>query len=167
MRAKVVAEHAINNVTKKSRAEFLVYLNWFPIYWSSMNQTSVESSSFGYDFFSMKQCCENILGLWCKLWIMGIPCKGTTYIQGGNQSVPANTAIPYSKLRKKNQSIAYHYFEKVAYRDKWWRTYANNHGIEAGVLTKIPPSGGKRKVFVHSILHHIFVTGASRDCCMH
>ena len=41
--------------------------------------------------------------------MMGIPVEGPTCIYGDNQSVLANTTIPDSTLKKKSQSIAYHF----------------------------------------------------------
>jgi hypothetical protein len=158
MRAKVDADHASDTVTRRSRTGFLVYLNSAPIYWWSKKQTSVESSSFGSEFIAMKQCCEYVRGLRYKLRMMGIPCEGPTYIYGDNQSVLANTTIPDSTLKKKSQSIAYHFVREGSARDEWRTTYVNTHVNEADLLTKQLPSGEKRRSFVKNILHHIFRT---------
>ncbi len=156
MRAKVDADHAADTVTRRSRTGFFVYLNCAPIYWFSKKQASVESSSFGSEFVAMKQCCEYLRGLRYKLRMMGIPCEGPAYIEGDNQSVLANTTIPDSTLKKKNQSIAYHFVREGAARDEWRTTYVNTHDNEADLLTKLLPSGEKRKGFVRNLLHHIF-----------
>ena len=87
----------------------LVCINSALVYWSSKKQTSVESSSFGSEFIAMKQCCEYLRGLRYKLRMMGIDVYGPCYIQGNNQSVLANTTIPELALKKKSQSIAYHF----------------------------------------------------------
>jgi hypothetical protein len=141
--------------------------NWFlgvpelcPIYWSSKKQNSVESSSFGSEFVAMQQCCEYLRGLRHKLWMMGIPCEGPVYIQGDNQTVLANTTIPDSNLKKKSQSIGYHFVREGAARDEWRTTYVNTYDNEADLLTKLLPSSEKRQGFVRSILHHIFRTAA-------
>ena len=84
----------------------------------SKKQTSVESSSFGSEFIAMKQCCEYIQGLRYKLRMMGIPVEGPAYILGDNQSVLANTTIPELTLKKKSQSIAYHFVQEGLARDK-------------------------------------------------
>jgi hypothetical protein len=106
MRAKVDADHAADTVTRRSRTGFVIYLNCAPIYWSSKKPTTiVESSSFGFEFVAMKQCCEYLRGLRYKLRMMGIPCEGPAYILGDNQSVLANTTVPGSMLKKKSQSI--------------------------------------------------------------
>jgi hypothetical protein len=108
----------------------------------------------------MKQCCEYLRGLRYKLRMMGIPCEGPVYIQGDNQPVLANTTIPDSTLKKKSQSIAYHFVRAGAAHDEWRTTYVNTHDNEADLLTKLLPSGDKRRGFVRSILHHIFRTAA-------
>ena len=158
MSAKVDADHAADTVTRRSRTGFIVYLNCAMIYWSSKKQASCESSSFGSEFCAMKNCCEYIRGLRYKLRMMGIPCDGPAFISADNQSVLANTSIPDSTLKKKSQSIAYHFVREGAARDEWRTTYVNTHLNEADLLTKQLPSGEKRKGFVRKMLHHIFRT---------
>jgi len=158
MRAKVDADHAADTTTRRSRTGFIVYLNCAPIYWLSKKQTSVESSSFGSEFIAMKQCCEYVRGLRYKLRMMGIPCDQPAYIFGDNKSVLCNTSIPDSTLKKKSQSIAYHLVREGVARDEWRTTYVNTHENESDLLTKVLPSGEKRKGFVRMILHHIFGT---------
>ena len=67
---------------------------------------------------------------------MGIPVEAPTCICGDNQSVLANTTIPDSTLKKKSQSIAYHFVCEGAARDDWRTSYVNTHENEAGLLTK-------------------------------
>ena len=88
--------------------------------------------------------------------MMGIPCEEPVYIFGDNQSVLANTTIPDSTLKKKSQSIAYHFVREGVARDEWRTSYVNTHENESDLLTKVLPSGEKRKNFVRRILHHIF-----------
>ena len=156
MRANVDADHASDTVSRRSRTGFLIYLNCALVYWWSKKQTSVESSSFGSQFVAMKQCCEYIRGLRYKLRMMGIPVEGPTYIYGDNQSVLANTTIPDSTLKKKSQSIAYHFVHEGVARDEWRTSYVNTHDNEADLLTKQLPHGDKRKGFACNLLHHIF-----------
>ena len=119
MHAKVNADHASDTITRHSRMGFLVYLNCVLIYWWSKKQNSVESSSFGSEFIAMKQCCEYVCGLRYKLRMMGISCDNPTFIYGDNQSVLANTTVPDLMLKKKSQSIAYHFVQEGAARDEW------------------------------------------------
>ena len=156
MSAMVDADHAADTTTRRSRTGFIVYLNCAPIYWMSKKQNSIESSSFGSEFTAMKQCTEYVRGLRYKLRMMGIPVIGPTYIHGDNQSVLANTTIPDSTLKKKSQSIAYHFVREGVARDEWRTTYINTNDNPADLLTKPLPSGEKRKSFVKKILHWIF-----------
>ena len=104
----------------------------------------------------MKQCCEYLRGLRYKLRMLGIPVNGPAYIEGDNQSVLANTTIPESTLKKKSQSIAYHFIREGVARDEWRTTYVNTNENEADLLTKILPYGEKRKSFVRRIIHHVY-----------
>ena len=67
----------------------------------------------------MKQCCEYVHGLRYKLRMMGISCDNLTFIYRDNQSVLANTTVPDLTLKKKLQSIAYHFVQEGAAWDEW------------------------------------------------
>jgi hypothetical protein len=163
MRAFVDADHATDSITRRSRTGFLVYLNNAPIYWTSKKQVSVETSSFGSEFTAMKQCTEYVRGLRYKLRMMGIPCEGPTFVYGDNQSVLFNTTIPESTLKKKTQSIAYHFVREGAAKDEWRTAYVNTHLNPADLLTKPLPSGEKRWRFVGMILHHLAPNRTNED----
>ena len=87
---------------------------------------------------------------------MGIPCEGPAYISGDNQSILSNTSIPDSTLKKKSQSIAYHFICGGAARDEWRASYGNTYDNEADLFTKLLSSGEKRKMFIRNLLNHIF-----------
>ena len=57
----------------------------------------------------MKTAVEVNHGLWYKLHMMGIPIEEPTYIYGDNMSVLYNMSKPESTLKKKSNSIAYHF----------------------------------------------------------
>ena len=59
-------------------------------------------------------------------------------------------------LKKKSQSIAYHYVHEGVARDEWRTAYVNTHDNESDLLTKLLPHGEKRMGFVRRLLHHIF-----------
>ena len=163
MTAYVDADHAADTVTRRSRTGFLVYLNSAPIYWHSKKQTTIETSSFGSEFMAMKHCTEYVRGLRYKLRMMGIACDLPTLIYGDNQSVLSNTTIPDSVLKKKSNSIAYHFVREGCARDEWRTSYINTHQNPADLLTKPLPSGEKRIGFVRMILYHIFGGGQEVD----
>ena len=163
MVAKVDADHAADTIARRSHMGFLVYLNSALVYWSSKKQTSVELSSFGSEFIAMKQCCEYICGLRYKLRMMGIPVEGPAYIHGDNQSVLCNTSRPDSTLKKKSQSIAFHFVHEGVARDEWRTAYVNTHHNEVNLLTKVLPHGEKWVKFMRNLLHHIFGTYETKE----
>jgi hypothetical protein len=59
-------------------------------------------------------------------------------------------------LKKKSQSIACHFVREGAARDEWRASHVNTNANEADLLTKLLPSGPKRKGFIAEALHHIF-----------
>ena len=134
---KVDADHASDTVTRRSRTGILVYLNCSLIHWWSKKHTSIESSSFGAEFIAMKQCCEYLRGLRYKLRMMGIPCDEPSHIYSDNQAVLANTTMPDSTLKKKSQSIPYHFVREGSARGDWRMAYMKTHDNKADLLTKI------------------------------
>ena len=156
MRAYVDADHATDSMTRKSRSGFMVFLNCAPIYWMSKKQSSVETSSFGSEFTAMKLCVEYVRGLRYKLRMMGIACEECAYVYGDNQSVLANTSIPESALKKKSQSIAYHFVREGVARDEWRTAYVNTNENPADLLTKLLPNAEKRRGFVRRVLRYIY-----------
>ena len=93
--------------------------------------------------------------------MMGIPVERPTCIYGDNQSELANTTGPDSTLKKKSQSIAYHFVHEGVARDEWRTSYVNTQENEADLLTKQLPHGEKIKGFVSNLLHHIFGLSSS------
>ena len=108
-----------------------------------MKQTSCETSSFGSELCAMKQATEYVKVFCFKLRMMGIPVEDPTFIFGDNQSVLANTIMPESQLKKKTQSIAYHFVRKWCACDEWRTAYISTHENVADLLTKHLPSGEK------------------------
>jgi hypothetical protein len=155
IRAYVDSDHAGDTVTRRSRTGFIIYLNNAPIYWFSKKQGSIETSTFGSKFIAMKNCCEYIRGLRYKLRMMGIPCDFPAYILGDNQSVLVNSSKPFSVLKKKSSSIAYHFVREGVAKDEWRCVYVLTHNNPSDLLTKPIPGGEKRVKLTSMILHHI------------
>jgi hypothetical protein len=85
----------------------------------------------------MKHCCEYLCGMRYKLCMMGIACEEPSFISGDNQSVLYNTTIPDSMLKKKSQSIAYHFVREGSARDEWRTSSVSTHNNEVNLLTKM------------------------------
>ena len=102
----------------------------------------------------MKQATEFVRGLRYKLRMFGIPVNEPTFIYGDNQSVLTNMIMPGSTLKKKSNSIAFHFVREGAGRDEWRTTYINTLLNVADLITK-PLAGAKRWGFIRMLLHHI------------
>ena len=155
VRAYVDSDHAGDVVTRRSRTGFIIFLNSAPIYWISKKQSGIETSSFGSEFLAMKHCTEYIRGFRYKLRMMGIPVDGPALIYGDNKSVLKNSSIPDSVLRKKSNSIAYHFVREGSAADEWRISYIATDDNLADLFTKVIASTAKREKFVRCILHHI------------
>ena len=86
---------------------------------------------------------------------MGIRVLGPTYIYGDTQSVLYNTTIPESTLKKKSQSLCYHFVREGVARNEWRTGYFQSINNPADILTKHLPAT-KRQHLVKAILHHIY-----------
>ena len=153
MQAFVDSDHAGDQVTSRSRTGFIVFLNSAPIYWNQKKQGSCETSTYGSEMVEMKQAFEFVRGLRYKLCIMGIPVDELSFMFGDNQSMLANTANPGSTIKKKSQSICFHFIREGCARDEWRTAYVKTCENIADLLTKSLPNGEKRWHFVNKILH--------------
>ena len=104
----------------------------------------------------MKQCCEYLRGLRYKLRMMGIPVNNPVFTFGDNQSVLWNTSVPASMLKKKSNSIAYHFVREGAAKDEWRTSYVKTTVNPADILTKALRYGENRKRKVRLILYDIY-----------
>jgi hypothetical protein len=107
LRLFVDSDHAGEQFTRRSRTEFVIYLNMAPIVWFSKRPPTVESSVFGAEFVAMKNGIETCRCLRYKLRMMGVTLSGPTFVYGDNMSVVHNTQRPESVLKKKSNSIYY------------------------------------------------------------
>merc|ERR1712115_148961 len=143
----VDSDHAGDQVTRRSRTGFLVFLNNALIYWTSKKQTTTETSSFGSEFMALKTGTEYLRGLRYKLRAMGIPVTKPVFIYGDNKSVLHNTAGPDSQLKKKSNSVAYHHCREGVALDEWRTCYLNTDENMSDMMTKPLPPGQKRDKF--------------------
>jgi hypothetical protein len=104
----VDADHAGNRITRRSQTGILIFCNRAPILWYSKRQNTVETSTFGSEFMSMRIAVELIEGLRYKLRIFGIPSDSPTNVFCDTEAVTKNVTLPESTLKKKHNAIAYH-----------------------------------------------------------
>ena len=152
MTAFVDSDHAGDKVTRRSRTGVLIFLNRSPIVWYSKKQNSIEASSFGSEFSAMKTAVELVEGLRYKLRMMGVPLDGHAHVKADNLSMVTNSSMPESTLKKKSNSIAYHYVRERAAAGVIQVSYEPTTSNIADMLTKIQP-GPVRKKFSEMVLY--------------
>jgi hypothetical protein len=111
----------------------MVYLNRAPIIWFSIQQNTVESSSFGSEFVAMRIALEIIEGM------MGIPIDGPTNVFCDNQLVFRNTTAPESTLKKKHTAINYHWVQEAVAAETIWIAKEPTATNLSDILTKCLP----------------------------
>ena len=147
------SDHASDHISRGSRTGFFIKLNSLPIYWMLKKQSGIETSSFESEFMALKHCCKYVRGLRYKLRMMGIQINDPTYVFGDYKAVLVNLAVPNSVLKKKSNSIAYHFVCEGTASDKWRTTYVQSEINIVDMLTK-PLGAKKRRRFLGMILHH-------------
>ena len=135
----VDSDHAGDLLMRRSRTGILIYVNRAPIQWLSKKQNSVETSTFGSEFTALKTAMEMIKGLTYKLRMMGIPIDGHAHVQVDNMSVVNNASKPESMLKKKSNSIAYHFMRENIVSGMCKIAYEPSKSNLADMLTKLQP----------------------------
>ena len=103
----------------------------------------------------MKQGIEALRGIRYKLRMMGVPVDGPTYVYGDNMPVVYNTSRPESCLKKKSNSICYHFVREAVAMKECLTTRVPTLSNRADLLTKVL-SGEKCRDMVRAILHDIY-----------
>ena len=60
MRVYIDSDHAGDQITRRSRTGFLVFLNNTLFYWTSKKQATIETSSFGSEFMAMEHATKYV-----------------------------------------------------------------------------------------------------------
>jgi len=101
---------------------------------------------------ALKTAVEMINGLRYKLRMFGIPIEGYTLMRVDNMSVVKNASTPSSMLKKKSNSIAYHYVRENAAADVIRVAYEPTGTNLADMLTKTQ-SGTVRKRLSKQVMY--------------
>ncbi len=80
--------------------------------------------------------------------MLGIPVEELAFVFGDNKSVLANTSVPGLTLKKKMNSLSYHFIQEGCAQDEWRTAYVSTHLNCADLLTKALLAGEKRSSFV-------------------
>lgn len=154
MRLFVDSDHAGDVLIRRSRTGYIIYLNGAPIIWYSKRQGTVETSVFGAEFVAMKVGFEACRGLRYKLRMMGVPIEEPFFCYGDNMSVIHNTQNPESTLKKKSNSICYHYIRESVAMGEALTAHIRSEYNPADICTKLMPGGEKRNRIASSILYY-------------
>jgi hypothetical protein len=163
LRLFVDSDHAADKLHRRSRTGFIVYLNCAPIIWYSKQQGTIETSVFGAEFVAMRTGFEATRALRYKLRMMGIALEEPTYCYGDNMSVIYNTQRPESTLKKKSNSICYHFCREAVAMGEVMTAHVRSEDNPADICTKIIPGGIKRDRIVDRILYYYNYQGDDGD----
>ena len=150
------SSHADDKKRRRSRTGYFIFLNKALVAWFSKKQSTIETSVFGAEFVAMKLACEHNRALRYKLRMMGVPIRGHTYLWGDNMSVIHNTSRPESVLKKKSNSICYHFVRECVAMDEVRTAHVRSEDNCADIATKTIPNGATRQNLVRMLLYDIF-----------
>ena len=109
----VDSDHTGDKSKRRSRTVFMIFMNMPLINWLWKRQRTVETAVFFAEFVAMKHSVETLRGLWYKLRMVGVPIEGPSYVHCNNMSVIHNTSNPDYVLKKKSNSICYHFVREA------------------------------------------------------
>ena len=95
-------------ISGRSVTGILHLVNKTLIDWYSKLQSTVETATFGSEYIATKTCTEQIIDLRNTFRYLGVPVHSATMMFGDNESVVNTASVPYSKLHKRHNALAYH-----------------------------------------------------------
>ena len=106
--AYVDADHAHDQMTRRSVTGIILFVNNTPVKWLSKRQKTVETSTYGSELVAARIATEMVIEVRYNLRMLGVEIDGPALMLGDNKSVVLNTSMPSSALKKKHNAIAYH-----------------------------------------------------------
>jgi RNA binding exosome subunit len=99
----------MHNITSgKSVTGILHLVNKTPIDWYSKKQATVETATYGSEFFAARVCVEQIIDLLTTLRYLGVPIRDKTYMFRDNKSVVDSSMQLHAKLHKQHTMLSFH-----------------------------------------------------------
>ena len=102
------ADHARDQLTRRSVTGIVLLLNNTPISWVSKRQKTVETSTYGSELVASRIAIEVLISMRYCLRMLGVKLEDSSLLVGDNMAVVLNTTIPSSALKKKHQACNYH-----------------------------------------------------------
>ena len=94
--------------TGKSLTGCLHFVNKTPVDWYSKRQATVETATYGSEFFAAKTATEQIMDIRQSLRYLGAPIGAKSVLFGDNRSVVTSSTLPHSTLTKRHNILAFH-----------------------------------------------------------
>jgi hypothetical protein len=137
----VDADHAHDQVTRRSVTGIVMMVNKTPVRWYCKRQKTVETSTYGSELVAARIATELIIEVRYMLRMIGVPIDGPTLMLGDNMSVILNTTVPSSVLKKKHCAIGYHRVREAIAGGVLCFSHIKSVDNVADVMTK--PLGGE------------------------
>jgi len=150
----VDANHAGNLLNRRSHSGILIYVNNTPVIWYSKRQNTVETSSFGSEFVTLRTATELVEALRYKLRCFGVRLDGPASIFCDNKSVVTNANLPTSMLNKRHNAICYHRVRESQAAGRIRVGWIPGERNLADLLTKTTMAGNARHSIVEVIFHN-------------
>jgi hypothetical protein len=108
-----VDANLMNDVTTGRSVTGIIYLaNKTPIEWYSEKQATVETATYGSEFFAAQICVEQIIDVRNILRYLGVPVRDKSFMFGDNKSVVDSSMQLNSKLHKRHKMLSFHRMRK-------------------------------------------------------
>ena len=104
----VDADHAHDQVTRKSVTGIVVMINGMVYKTVSKRQATVESSTYGSELVASRVAVDIAIEVRYLLRMLGVKVNSPVLMLGDNKSVVLNSTTPSSVLKKKHCTINYH-----------------------------------------------------------
>ena len=151
----VDSDHVREKSDGRSRTGFMIFINMEMINWHTKKKATIEGAVIRAGFVAMKQGVDVLRGIRFKLQIMCVNIDRPTYVYGDNISVINNTSTPDSVLKKKSNSICYHFVREDVAMTEFLTTHVPTARKWADLLTKVL-FGKKRQELVQGVLFDIY-----------
>jgi hypothetical protein len=136
----VDADHAHDQLTRRSVTGIIILVNNTPIKWLSKRQKTVESSTYGSEMVASRIATDMVIALRYNLRMLGVPVDGPSLMLGDNQSVIISTTMPSSALNQKHNAIAYHRVREAIAGGIIRFHHISTHDNLADIMTKPLPA---------------------------
>ena len=104
----VDADHAHDQVTRKSVTGIFSMINGLPYKTISKKQSTVESSTYGSELVASRIAVDLAIEILYTPRMLGVNVQSPVLMLGDNKSVIVNSSTPSSVLKKKHCAINYH-----------------------------------------------------------